>query len=129
MPKTPHSSRGPSRSGKGSERRVTQTGAMAAVERPASSQASKGSGGFRAPSRRTRRSPARRCEVPARDRLTVSRRRGPAYARRLVQLRNGIPMATQSPVQIPRQRIAELIEREEKQLNDATQRSQQTYER
>ena len=38
-------------------------------------------------------------------------------------------MATQSPVQIPRQRIAELIEREEKQLNDATQRSQQTYER
>src|ERR1051325_2147819 len=32
-------------------------------------------------------------------------------------------MATDAPVQIPRQRISELIEREEKQLNERTQRS------
>src|SRR3954452_13082219 len=38
-------------------------------------------------------------------------------------------MATQSPVQIPRQRLSELIAREEKQLNAATQKSQQMYER
>jgi glutamate-1-semialdehyde 2,1-aminomutase len=38
-------------------------------------------------------------------------------------------MATDAPVQIPRQRIAELIEREEKQLNERTQRSKETYER
>ena len=38
-------------------------------------------------------------------------------------------MATDAPVQIPRQRIAELVEREEKQLNDRTQRSKETYER
>ena len=38
-------------------------------------------------------------------------------------------MATDAPVQIPRQRIAELVEREEKQLNDRTQRSKEMYER
>ncbi len=38
-------------------------------------------------------------------------------------------MATDAPVQIPRQRISELIEREEKQLNERTQRSKETYER
>src|ERR687886_2988735 len=38
-------------------------------------------------------------------------------------------MAIESPVQIPRQRIQELIEREESQLNDATRKSQQMYER
>src|SRR5215213_7247902 len=38
-------------------------------------------------------------------------------------------MATDAPVQIPRQRISELIEREEKQLNERTQRSRETYER
>src|SRR6201991_37377 len=38
-------------------------------------------------------------------------------------------MATDAPVQIPRQRIAELIEREEKQLNERTQRSRATYDR
>ena len=38
-------------------------------------------------------------------------------------------MATDAPVQIPRQRIAELIEREEKQLNERTQRSKEMYER
>src|SRR5690348_11789948 len=38
-------------------------------------------------------------------------------------------MATDAPVQIPRQRIAELIEREEKQLNERTQRSNETYAR
>ncbi len=38
-------------------------------------------------------------------------------------------MATDAPVQIPRQRISELIEREEKQLNERTQRSKQMYER
>src|SRR4051812_39857498 len=38
-------------------------------------------------------------------------------------------MAIDTPVQIPRQRLQELIEREEKQLNAATQKSQQTYER
>lgn len=38
-------------------------------------------------------------------------------------------MATDAPVQIPRQRISELIEREEKQLNERTQRSKETYAR
>src|SRR4051794_19523319 len=38
-------------------------------------------------------------------------------------------MAIETPVQIPRQRIQELIEREESQLNAATQKAQQTYER
>ena len=38
-------------------------------------------------------------------------------------------MAADAPVQIPRQRISELIEREEKQLNERTQRSKETYER
>src|SRR3954466_14519112 len=38
-------------------------------------------------------------------------------------------MATDAPVQIPRQRIAELVEREEKQLNDRTQRSNEMYAR
>ncbi len=38
-------------------------------------------------------------------------------------------MATDAPVQIPRQRIAELVEREEKELNERTQRSKATYER
>src|SRR6187397_3220788 len=38
-------------------------------------------------------------------------------------------MATDAPVQIPRQRISELIEREEKQLNERTQRSNETYKR
>jgi len=38
-------------------------------------------------------------------------------------------MATDAPVQIPRQRIAELIAREEKQLNERTQRSKEMYER
>ena len=38
-------------------------------------------------------------------------------------------MAIESPVQIPRERIAELIEREEKRLNDATMKSKETYER
>ena len=38
-------------------------------------------------------------------------------------------MATDAPVQIPRQRISELIEREEKQLNERTQRSKEMYER
>jgi glutamate-1-semialdehyde 2,1-aminomutase len=38
-------------------------------------------------------------------------------------------MATDAPVQIPRQRIAELVEREEKQLNDRTQRSKEMYAR
>ena len=38
-------------------------------------------------------------------------------------------MATDAPVQIPRQRLSELIEREEKQLNERTQRSKETYER
>jgi len=38
-------------------------------------------------------------------------------------------MATDAPVQIPRQRISELIEREEKQLNERTQRSKETYTR
>ena len=38
-------------------------------------------------------------------------------------------MAIDAPVQIPRQRISELIEREEKQLNERTQRSKQMYER
>ncbi len=38
-------------------------------------------------------------------------------------------MATHAPAQIPRQRIQELIEREEKRLNDATQRSAEMYER
>src|SRR4051794_6899065 len=46
-----------------------------------------------------------------------------------MQPRNGISMATQSPVQIPRQRLQELIEREEAKLNAATQKSQQMYER
>jgi glutamate-1-semialdehyde 2,1-aminomutase len=34
-----------------------------------------------------------------------------------INFRNGITMATDAPVQIPRARISELIEREEKQLN------------
>src|ERR1700755_2614474 len=38
-------------------------------------------------------------------------------------------MATDAPVQIPRQRIAELVEREEKELNDRTQRSKEMYAR
>src|SRR3954466_2071902 len=38
-------------------------------------------------------------------------------------------MATDAPVQIPRQRLSELIEREEKQLNERTQRSRETYDR
>src|SRR3954469_21754073 len=38
-------------------------------------------------------------------------------------------MATDAPVQIPRQRLAEMIEREEQRLNERTQRSKQTYER
>src|SRR6201991_1603368 len=38
-------------------------------------------------------------------------------------------MAIESPVQIPRQRIAELIAREESRLNDATRKSAETYER
>src|SRR3954470_1090123 len=38
-------------------------------------------------------------------------------------------MATDAPVQIPRQRISELIEREEKELNERTLRSKETYER
>jgi glutamate-1-semialdehyde 2,1-aminomutase len=38
-------------------------------------------------------------------------------------------MAIDAPVQIPRQRISELIEREEKQLNERTPRSKETYER
>jgi glutamate-1-semialdehyde 2,1-aminomutase len=38
-------------------------------------------------------------------------------------------MATDAPVQIPRQRIAELVEREEKALNDRTQRSKEMYAR
>src|SRR6195952_3926435 len=38
-------------------------------------------------------------------------------------------MATDAPVQIPRQRIAELVEREEKELNDRTQRSNAMYAR
>jgi glutamate-1-semialdehyde 2,1-aminomutase len=38
-------------------------------------------------------------------------------------------MATETPVQIPRQRIAELIKREEARLNDATRKSAETYER
>src|SRR3954467_12601308 len=46
-----------------------------------------------------------------------------------MQPRNGISMATQSPVQIPRQRLQELIEREESRLNAATQKSQDMYQR
>src|SRR3954452_23900470 len=46
-----------------------------------------------------------------------------------MQPRNGISMATQSPVQIPRQRLQELIEREESRLNAATRKSQEMYER
>ncbi len=38
-------------------------------------------------------------------------------------------MATNAPVQIPRQRISELIEREDTQLNERTQRSNDMYER
>ncbi|WP_028057503.1 aspartate aminotransferase family protein [Candidatus Solirubrobacter pratensis] len=38
-------------------------------------------------------------------------------------------MAIESPVQIPRQRIAELIAREESRLNDATRKSAEMYER
>src|SRR4051812_38305469 len=38
-------------------------------------------------------------------------------------------MATDAPVQIPRQRISELIEREERELNQRTQRSKEMYER
>src|SRR3954452_5952977 len=38
-------------------------------------------------------------------------------------------MATDAPVQIPRQRLSELIEREEKELNERTQRSKEMYER
>ena len=38
-------------------------------------------------------------------------------------------MAIESPVQIPRQRISELIEREESRLNEATRKSLETYER
>ncbi len=38
-------------------------------------------------------------------------------------------MAIESPVQIPRQRISELIAREEARLNDATRKSLETYER
>src|SRR4051812_9159901 len=57
--------------------------------------------------------------------------RRPARPRRrpFVRLRNGITMATDAPVQIPRQRIAELVEREEKELNDRTQRSKEMYAR
>ena len=38
-------------------------------------------------------------------------------------------MATHAPVQIDRQRIKELIEREEKALNDATRKSEEMYKR
>jgi glutamate-1-semialdehyde 2,1-aminomutase len=38
-------------------------------------------------------------------------------------------MATDAPVQIPRQRISELIEREEKELNERTLRSKEMYGR
>src|SRR6478735_1657999 len=38
-------------------------------------------------------------------------------------------MATDAPVQIPRQRLSELIEREEKRLNERTQRSKEMYAR
>ncbi len=38
-------------------------------------------------------------------------------------------MAIESPVQIPRQRIKELIEREEARLNDATRKSAEMFER
>ena len=38
-------------------------------------------------------------------------------------------MAIDAPVQIPRQRIKELIEREESQLDARTQRSKETYAR
>src|SRR3954453_20387617 len=57
------------------------------------------------------------------------RRPARGHAGRLVRLRNGIIMATDAPVQIPRQRISELIEREEKELNERTQRSLETYQR
>src|SRR3954467_409597 len=57
------------------------------------------------------------------------RRPARGHAGRLVRLRNGITMATDAPVQIPRQRISELIEREEKELNERTQRSLETYQR
>src|SRR3954469_16571107 len=57
------------------------------------------------------------------------RRPARGHAGRLVRLRNGITMATDAPVQIPRQRISELIEREEKELNERTQRSKEMYER
>ncbi len=42
------------------------------------------------------------------------------HAEGLSDFRNGITMATDAPVQIPRQRISELIEREESQLNERT---------
>ena len=38
-------------------------------------------------------------------------------------------MSVNAPVQIDRQRIRELIEREEKRLNDATSKSAETYKR
>src|SRR3954465_4723303 len=114
MPKTPHSSRGPSRSSrKGAGRGDTQTGEWLPCERPARRQASKGSGGETGALGYAHGPPPPR----------------PGYARRHLQLRNGISMATHSPVQIPRQRLAELIAREEQQLNDATQKSQQMSER
>jgi glutamate-1-semialdehyde 2,1-aminomutase len=38
-------------------------------------------------------------------------------------------MAVNAPVQVDRQRIKELIEREEKALNDATHKSEEMYKR
>src|SRR4051795_13243508 len=115
MPKTPHSSRGPSRtSRKESWRGVTKAGEWLPWRRPAGREASKGSGGSGAAWARLHGSPPPRARP---------------YARRPMQPRNGISMATHSPVQIPRQRLQELIEREEAKLNAATQKSQQMYER
>ncbi len=58
------------------------------------------------------------------------RRRGLANAAAAnTDPRNGITMAIETPVQIPRQRIKELIEREEAQLNERTRASREMYER
>src|SRR3954453_19543041 len=81
-----------------------------------------------APSGRSGRRRVLRPGTTAKATLLAPRRPGTATPGDLNQ-GNGITMATDAPVQIPRQRISELIEREEKQLNERTQRSKEMYER
>src|SRR3954452_23606127 len=114
MPKTPHSSRGPSRSsGRGSASKGERPGRRGAWS-TGTAEASNPTGGARASAL------AFRAPTPPWPGQRRAANTDP---------RNGITMAIESPVQIPRQRIQELVEREEAQLNEHTRASRATYER